>query len=81
MVGSAGAAQAAGRVATQLSSEHGVEMNAERHAGPELSTDAGLGSRDREILATALADRVNRLGAEPQRREDQYGPTVCNARE
>ena len=51
MVGSAGAAQAAGRAATQPSSEHGVEMNAERHAGPELSADAGLGSRDREILA------------------------------
>ena len=26
-------------------------MNAERHAGPEQSTDEGLGSRDREILA------------------------------
>ena len=55
MVGSAGAAQAAGRVATQLSSEHGVEMSAERHAerhaGPEQSTEAGVGSRDREILA------------------------------
>ena len=26
-------------------------MSAERHAGPEQSTEAGVGSRDREILA------------------------------